>query len=137
MGCHKKIDPLGFGLENYDAIGSWRESGPELDTSGELPGGRKFNGAGELKKIIWERRAEFVRNFTGQMLAYGLGRELDYYDVRTVSQIAASLEPEGHRFSCARPCHCAQLPFPPPPQRRAGRTFAGAGDCRLRKLISS
>jgi hypothetical protein len=52
-----------------------------------------------LKKIIWERRGEFVRNFTAEMLAYGLGRELDYYDVRTVTKIAADLEKSDHRFS--------------------------------------
>ncbi|MES2568695.1 MAG: DUF1592 domain-containing protein [Verrucomicrobiota bacterium] len=98
-GCHRKLDPLGFGLDNYDAIGAWRPTSPALDTAGELPGGEKFSGAAELREILWKRRDAFERNFIRQMLTYALGRELDYFDVRTVSKIKAELDTDGHRFS--------------------------------------
>ncbi|MDB6173526.1 MAG: hypothetical protein JWL59_2837 [Chthoniobacteraceae bacterium] len=98
-GCHRKLDPLGFGLDNYDAIGAWRPTSAALNTGGELPGGEKFSGATELRQILWKRRDEFERNFVSQLLTYGLGRELDYFDVRTVSKIKARLDQEGHQFS--------------------------------------
>src|SRR5262249_30908719 len=59
--CHKKIDPLGFGLENFDAVGSWRASGNGIDATGQLPGGEKFDGVGELKKILLNRSGDFER----------------------------------------------------------------------------
>jgi hypothetical protein len=98
-GCHAKLDPLGFGLENYDAIGAFRPSGGEVDTSAELPGGLKFDGVAELKKILWERRAQFVRNVISQTLGYALGRELEYFDQRPVVEIQQALEQKEHRFS--------------------------------------
>ncbi len=98
-GCHVKIDPLGFGLENYDAVGRWRDDGPGLDASGRLPTGATFRGPGELKRILHERRGEFVRNLAGRMLAYALGRELRHSDEGTVRAIAAETEKGGHRFS--------------------------------------
>ncbi len=98
-GCHRKLDPLGFGLDNYDAIGAWRETSADLDTSGVLPSGVKFSGAVELKKVLWSKRDEFERNVVEQMLTYALGRQLDYYDVRSVSKIKAGLDRDGHKFS--------------------------------------
>jgi hypothetical protein len=98
-GCHKKLDPLGFGLDNFDAIGAWRPPGPELDTRAELPGGRKFNGADELKAIVWEKRDLFLRNLIGQTLSYALGRELEYYDEGHITRIKADLEKNGGKFS--------------------------------------
>jgi hypothetical protein len=98
-GCHRRIDPLGFGLENFDAIGAWRQSGPELDASGELPGGRKFNGAIELREVLWERRDQFLRNLVGETLAYALGRKLDYFDEPQIARIVAALHADGFKFS--------------------------------------
>ena len=98
-GCHRRMDPLGFGLDNFDAIGAWRPTSAELDTSGVLPGGEKFSGVDELKKIVWARRDPFARNLVGQMLTYALGRELDYYDEGQITRIKASLDQGGGKFS--------------------------------------
>jgi hypothetical protein len=102
-GCHRKIDPLGFGLENFDPIGRWRPSGGALkiDASGALPGGEKFNGPKELKQIFLKRKGEFIRNITEQMVSYSLGREVKYYDEASVQAIVGSLEKSDYRFSAA------------------------------------
>ncbi len=97
--CHKKIDPLGFGLENFDAIGTWRESTKDIDASGQLPGGEKFNGVAELKKIVLKRQDDFERGMIGNMLAYAIGRELEWTDEREISAIKAAMEKNGHKFS--------------------------------------
>ena len=91
--CHKKMDPLGFGLENFDAIGRWRTevSKDPVDASGELPTGETFNGPAELKKVLLARKDLFIRNLTERMLAYALGRGLEYYDVPTVKEITVNL----------------------------------------------
>jgi len=99
--CHKKMDPLGFALENFDAVGAWRDkAGDEpLDTSGEMPSGEKFNGFVELKQILRRRQNQFVRNMTEQMMIYALGRELDYYDDGEIQKITSDLERNGYQFS--------------------------------------
>ncbi|HYG77014.1 MAG TPA: DUF1592 domain-containing protein [Planctomycetota bacterium] len=99
--CHKKIDPLGFGLENFDAVGSWRDSvgGKPIENSGQLPTGEKFAGAGELKKIILKNQDAFVRNLIEQMLTYALGRELQYFDDCPVKEAKTALEKNGYTFS--------------------------------------
>jgi mono/diheme cytochrome c family protein len=98
-GCHRKMDPLGFGLDNYDPVGQWRPSSPENDTSGELPSGEKFSGTRELKKIIWERREVFIRNFTTQMFTFAMGRETDYFDEGQITKIHEAIAADGYRFS--------------------------------------
>jgi hypothetical protein len=110
-GCHKKLDPLGFGLDNFDAIGGWRPSGPNLDTHAELPGGRKFNGADELKAIVWEKRDPFMRNLIGQTLAFALGRELEYYDEGHITRIKAAMEKKGGKFSSLIVAVAESFPF--------------------------
>ena len=99
-GCHKKIDPLGFGLENFDPIGRWRPSGGALkvDASGTLPSGEKFNGAGELRKIFLARKAEFVRNLSEQMVTYGLGRDVTDRDEAAIVEITTRLERNDFKF---------------------------------------
>lgn len=88
--CHRKMDPLGFALDNYSVVGLWREKFGDqpVDESGELPTGEKLNGVGDLKQFLLARKVEFVRNLTEQMLTYALGRELDYYGDCPVQQIA-------------------------------------------------
>jgi hypothetical protein len=100
-GCHKKLDPLGFALDNYDPIGAWRESQPELalDVVGELPGGERFAGAAELKQLLLKRKDEFVKNLAGKCLSYALGRELDYYDDCAILEISERLMREEYRLS--------------------------------------
>lgn len=99
--CHRKMDPLGFALDNYNAVGLWREkSGDHLiDVSGELPTGERLNGIGDLKRILLARKAEFIRTLTEQMLTYALGRELDYYDDCPVQAITTPLAVDDYRFS--------------------------------------
>ena len=100
-GCHKKIDPLGFALDNFDGIGVWRNSTPEvpLDTQGVLPSGEKFNGVAELKKVLLTKQDQFVRNLVEQTFAYALDRELNYYDQGPVRQVAKSMQQDGYKFS--------------------------------------
>ncbi|GAB4454054.1 MAG: DUF1588 domain-containing protein [Armatimonadaceae bacterium] len=98
--CHRKIDPLGFALENYDAIGRWRteQGGKPVDTSAQLPTGEKLNGADELRTLIANRREAFVNNVAGQMLAYALGVERDSLDSKTVAGVAGKLKAQEGRF---------------------------------------
>jgi hypothetical protein len=98
-GCHTKIDPLGFGLENFDAVGRFRKSGPDVDATGKLPSGEKFDGPGGLKKILLARKARFVENMTERLLAYALGRDLQSSDAVAVKAIVADLGKNGDRLS--------------------------------------
>jgi hypothetical protein len=99
--CHKRMDPLGFGLENFDAVGAWRteEGAAPIDASGELPDGREFNGPDELKAILTQDRDAFARCLTGKLLTYALGRGLEHSDRRTVKTIAADIAKQDYRFS--------------------------------------
>jgi len=91
--CHAKMDPIGFGLENFDAIGRWRDTidKEKVDSSGEFAGGTKFKGPIELKTILLKQKDLFYRNVTEKMLAYALGRGLEYYDSPTVRHIETEL----------------------------------------------
>lgn len=97
--CHNRMDPLGFGLENYDAIGRWRseDAGRPIDPKGELPGGVAFSGPGDLKRILLERKEDFTRLVTSQMLSYALGRGLVDSDYTTVEEIVVRLEERDYR----------------------------------------
>ena len=99
--CHAKMDPIGFALENYNAIGAFRtkEGELEIDTTAELPDGTAFDGIADLKQILKDRKQQFVRCLTEKMLTYALGRGLEYYDRPTVDRIVAELESEGYRSS--------------------------------------
>jgi hypothetical protein len=85
-GCHKRMDPLGFGLENFDAIGRWRTTVAELpvDASGEMVTGEKFTGPAEMKALLLKRKDEFARTVSEKMYAYALARGLESYDVPMV-----------------------------------------------------
>ncbi|APZ96244.1 DUF1592 domain-containing protein [Fuerstiella marisgermanici] len=100
--CHVKMDAVGFGMENFDAIGAWRDRDGrfEVNAAGELPGGKKFDGASELMQILAEdNKTEFLRCLSGKMLVYALGRGLVSYDRCVVNDVVASLEENDHRFS--------------------------------------
>jgi mono/diheme cytochrome c family protein len=111
--CHAKIDPLGFGLENFDAVGRWRseQGGKPLDATGKLPGGESFDGADELKRIIVARKGEFERNLIERLLSYALGREIQGDDECAVKRIQGDLERDGHRFSTLVLGVVRSLPF--------------------------
>jgi hypothetical protein len=97
--CHDRLDPLGFGLENYDAIGRWRteDAGQPIDSRGTLPSGQSFAGPAELKKILLERKDDFARVMARQMLSYALGRGLMESDLATVERIVARLRANDYR----------------------------------------
>jgi hypothetical protein len=99
--CHTKMDPLGFGLENFDAVGGWRslEGKEPIDSTGELPSGEKFAGPGELKKILLGRKKEFVRNLAEKMMIYALGRGLDSQDQCAIEEIVKTVETDDYKFS--------------------------------------
>jgi hypothetical protein len=99
--CHSRMDPLGFGLENFDAIGAWRtEDGNfKIDASGVLPGGESFDGPAGLRGVLLAKKEQFVRCLSEKMLTYALGRGLEYYDRCTVSDIAAAVERGEYKFS--------------------------------------
>jgi hypothetical protein len=96
--CHSRMDPLGFALENYDAIGKWRTRDGEfpVDSSGVLPDGKSFSTPAEMRKILNERIDEFARTLTEKMLVYSLGRGLERYDRPTIRQITTKLETSGY-----------------------------------------
>ncbi|HKQ76542.1 MAG TPA: DUF1592 domain-containing protein, partial [Blastocatellia bacterium] len=99
--CHARMDPIGFALENYDAIGRWRtkDAGSAIDASGKLPDGTKFNGPAELKKILLNgHRDEYVTTVTEKMLTYALGRGLEAYDAPAVRAIMREAAQDNYRF---------------------------------------
>ena len=100
--CHRRIDPLGFALENFDAAGAWREKdGPlAIDASATLADGTKIKGPVELKELLaGDRRDEFTRCLAEHLMTYALGRKLDYYDIQTVSEIVKATAADDYRFS--------------------------------------
>ena len=103
--CHARMDPLGFALENYDAIGHWREAdgdeedAPPIDASAELPDGRKFSGPDGLRKILRSQPDAFRMALASKMLIYALGRGLDAEDRRTLESVRVRLAANGDRFS--------------------------------------
>lgn len=99
--CHAKMDPIGFAFENYDAIGAFRTKDGEfaIETAGVLPDGKAFQGPGELKTILMEKRHQFTRCLTEKLMIYALGRGLEYYDRRPVMQIQDALAKNDYKFS--------------------------------------
>ena len=99
--CHKILDPIGFGLENFDAIGRWRDqddSGGPIDAAGELPGGKHFSTPKELKAIIAARQDDLARNLTQKLLAYALCRQLEGYDEIVVDRLMETIAKDGYRM---------------------------------------
>jgi len=101
MACHSRMDPLGFALENFDAVGAWRSQDGQfpIDVSATLPDGRAFSGPGELRRILSGDRTAFAECVTGKLLTYALGRGLERYDRRTVKTIAERVAQQDYRFS--------------------------------------
>jgi hypothetical protein len=99
--CHRVMDPLGFSLENFDAVGAYRTSdhGNPVDAAGELADGTKVNGPVALREALMKRQRQFVATLTERLLEYGLGRTLAYYDMPTVRDIVRQAAPDHYRFS--------------------------------------
>jgi len=99
--CHVKMDPIGFGLENFDGVGAWREveDGAPVDVSGTMPGGQEFAGPVALKKILKGRSDEFSRTFSNRLLTYAIGRALKNSDRMFVENISSKGKASGHLFA--------------------------------------
>ena len=100
-GCHQLMDPVGFSLENYDAVGRWRtaEEGQAIDASGGLPDGSKFEGVSGLQQALLRRPEVFAGTFTEKLLTYALGRGVEYYDAPAVRKIVREAKTQDFRFS--------------------------------------
>ncbi|MBL8220136.1 MAG: DUF1592 domain-containing protein [Bryobacterales bacterium] len=111
--CHSRLDPLGFSLENYDAIGKFRaqEGGAEIDASGSMPNGSIVRGPGDLKKILLERQDDFVECLAEKMLTYSIGRGLQHFDLPAVRQIRRETAENGYRFSALTLAIVNSVPF--------------------------
>ena len=99
--CHSRMDPIGFSLENFDALGRWRvrDAGAPIDPSGVLPDGTGIDGAAGLKKALLAHPEQFVNTFTEKLLTYALGREVEYYDLPAVRKIDREAAANGYRWS--------------------------------------
>jgi cytochrome c5 len=99
--CHQRMDPLGFALENFDAIGKWRatDGDARIDASGVLPDGTKFGGPDEFRKALLVHRDEFVSTFTEKLLTYAIGRAVAYYDMPSLRAIMRDAGPSDYRWS--------------------------------------
>jgi hypothetical protein len=99
--CHKNMDPLGFALENYDAIGQWRTTvdGLPVDASGSSPAGQNFTGAAELKTLLLAESPKFVDCLTEKLLTYALGRGIESYDRPAINKVEQQVEKSDYRFS--------------------------------------
>ncbi|MDF1756522.1 MAG: DUF1592 domain-containing protein [Verrucomicrobiales bacterium] len=117
--CHQRMDPIGLALENFNAIGGWRdeENGTPIDAAGKLVTGESFSNAKELSHILASGRSkDFYRCLTSKLLTYGLGRGVEFYDAPTIDQIVASLESGDNRFQSLIRAVIHSAPF----QKRRG-----------------
>jgi hypothetical protein len=99
--CHARMDPIGFAFENFNAIGGFRQKdgGFAIDPSGTLPDGNSFSGVEQLKSILKDKKRLFARCLTEKMLTYALGRGVEYYDRRAVTEICNALDKNDYKFS--------------------------------------
>jgi hypothetical protein len=111
--CHQKMDPLGFGLENFDPIGRWRtqDDGRPVDALGQLPTGEKFESPAQLKKVLMGRKDEVMNHLTRKMLGYALGRALNKFDNCVVDDSLKALKADGYRSSAMIETIVLSYPF--------------------------
>jgi hypothetical protein len=93
--CHARMDPIGFAMENFDAVGKWRDAdgGNPIDTVGVFPDGTKFEGMAGLKKELLRHPEQFVGTFAEKLLMFSIGRNLQYYDAPSVRAILREAAP--------------------------------------------
>jgi hypothetical protein len=122
--CHRNMDALGFGLENYDAIGRWRDLDGRfpVDASGTLPDGQRFKTAGEMRALLVSQLPQFSRTLTSKMMTYALRRGLEPYDRRTVESVSRAVAADGYRMRTMVHEIVRSLPF----QARRGEDVKGS-----------
>jgi len=111
--CHARMDVLGFGLENYDAIGRWRTMDGKfpIDVSGTFPNGKSFTTPAGMRKLLVDNLQDFTRCITEKMLTYALGRGLERYDRRTVNGIVKAVATDEYKFQTLISEVVRSLPF--------------------------
>ena len=116
--CHRRMDPLGFSLENYDAIGRWRTQDGTfpIDSTGTLPNGRAFKGPAEMKTFLRENMTDFTRGLAEKLLTYALGRGVELSDRATVREVVRRTAGKEYRFQALIEGIVQSVPFQ---QRRA------------------
>ncbi len=120
--CHSRMDPLGFALENFDAIGKWRDAdddGTPIDASGVLPDGTSFRGPGELRDVLVAERGEFAMTVTEKLLTYALGRGVDAVDRPALRAIVRGAATHDYKWSAIIAGIVRSTPFQ---MRRVGET---------------
>ena len=134
--CHRRMDPLGFALENFDGIGRWRTSdgASPIDASGVLPDGTSFDGPASFREALVQRREEFVRTFTEKLLTYALGRPVGYHDMPAVRAILRAAAPGGYRWSSLI---LGIVESPPFQMRTAREADAGASEAAVGQVASA
>jgi hypothetical protein len=112
-GCHRVTDPLGFVLENFDAVGAWRirEAGAPIDATGLAPDGTAINGVVELRQALLRHQDAFVFTLTEKLMIYALGRGLESYDMPVVRQIVRDAGRQDYRFSALFAGIVKSVPF--------------------------
>ena len=99
--CHQRMDPLGFALENFDALGKWRSTSDDapIDPSASFPDGTRFEGIAGLRTLLVSHKEDFVRTLTGKLLAYATGRGLDHHDLPVIRKIVRDAAPADYSWS--------------------------------------
>ncbi len=118
--CHARMDPIGFSLENFNAVGAWRTNdvnNQAIDVSGQLPDGTTFNGPAQLKDVILAQKEKFARTLTAKMLTFAIGRGVEAADTCVVDGIENSLQQHGYKFSTLVNEIVNSAPF----QKRSGK----------------
>jgi hypothetical protein len=97
-GCHARMDPIGFAMENFDAVGRWRDRDGEqpIDASGMFPEGTKFDGMTGLKRVLLNQPEQLVGTVAERLLMYAIGRNLQYYDAPTVRAVMREAKPANY-----------------------------------------
>jgi hypothetical protein len=101
-GCHAKMDPIGFSMENFDAVGRWRDTdatGKKIDVDVQLVDGTKFTGIEGLKSVLLKDPERFINAVTEKLMMYALGRNVQYYDAPSVRAIVRDAKKDNYTFA--------------------------------------
>jgi hypothetical protein len=111
--CHRRMDPMGFSLENFDALGKWRSEsdGAPVDASATLPDGTRFDGLPGLRSFLTSHQEDFVRTFASKLLAYGMGRGIEYTDLPAIRKISRDSAKDDYRWSSVLLGVVSSVPF--------------------------
>ena len=98
--CHRFMDPIGLALDNFDVTGQWRvrENGADVDSRGDFYDGTKISNLSELQKVLLKRPIPMIRSFTQNLMAYAVGRRMEFYDGPAIRRIVADVQPTNYRM---------------------------------------